>query len=86
LEDTESAQRARSRFLAAASHDLLQPVHALLLLTGLIRRVPEHKRDEVAQRIEVTAEAVDAMFRGLLDLARIDAGTLAAQRVSVPLP
>ena len=85
LEDTESAQRARSRFLAAASHDLLQPVHALLLLTGLIRRVPEHKRDEVAQRIEVTAEAVDAMFRGLLDLARIDAGTLQAQRVTVPL-
>lgn len=86
LADTEAAQRARSRFLAAASHDLLQPVHALMLLTGLIRRVPDARRDEVARRIEVTAEAVDAMFRGLLDLARIDAGTLQAQRVPVSLP
>lgn len=85
LANTEEVQRARSRFLAAASHDLLQPVHALMLLCGLMQRVPTEKRGEVAQRVQVTAEAIDAMFRGLLDLARIDAGTLTAQRMAVPL-
>lgn len=85
LANTEEAQRARSRFLAAASHDLLQPVHALMLLCGLMQRVPIEKRGEVVQRVQVTAEAIDAMFRGLLDQARIDAGTLSAQRMAVPL-
>lgn len=77
LAETEAAQSARSRFLAAASHDLLQPVHALLLLSGLSRDLPDGpRRSHVLTQIHTVAESIESMFRGLLDLARFDAGTL----------
>jgi signal transduction histidine kinase len=86
LAETESAQRARSRFLASASHDLLQPVHALLLLSGLSRDLANSpRRDEVLRQLHTTAESIDSMFRGLLDLARHDAGTLQPQLASMPV-
>ena len=86
LAETEAAQRARSRFLASASHDLLQPVHALLLLASLSRDLPEGpRRDDVLRQLHTTAEAIDAMFRGLLDLARFDAGTLQPQLTAMPV-
>ena len=86
LAETEAAQRARSRFLASASHDLLQPVHALLLLSGLSRDLPEGpRREEVLRQLYTTAESIDSMFRGLLDLARFEAGTLQPQLTSMPV-
>ncbi len=85
LAETESAQRTRLRFLAAASHDLLQPVHALMLLSGLLQNAAPERQAELGARIRMTAESVEAMFRGILELARMDAGTLQAQRRPVPL-
>jgi two-component system, sensor histidine kinase len=86
LAETEAAQRARSRFLASASHDLLQPVHALLLLSGLSRKLGEGpRRDEALRQLHITAESIDAMFRGLLDLARYDAGAMQPQLTSMPV-
>ena len=86
LVQTEIAQRTRSRFLASASHDLLQPVHALLLLTSLSRDMPAGpRRDDVLRQLHVTAESIDAMFRGLLDLARFEAGTMQPQLTSMPV-
>lgn len=86
LAETEEAQRARSRFLASASHDLLQPVHALLLLASLSRDLPEGpRREDALRQLNTTAEAIDAMFRGLLDLARFDAGTLQPQLAAMPV-
>ena len=86
LADAERANAARARFLAAASHDLRQPVHALMLLSGLMGKPlsPERQR-EIAHQIGVTSETLDSMFLGLLDLARIDAGTLVARLETVPL-
>lgn len=80
LAETEAAQRTRLRFLAAASHDLLQPVHALMLLSGLLENATPDRQPELGTRIRVTAESIEAMFRGILELARMDAGTLHAQR------
>jgi signal transduction histidine kinase/CheY-like chemotaxis protein len=86
LESQEQAQQARSRFLGAASHDLRQPVHALLLLTDVFRRSTDPlRRDDVAVQITRTAESIDSMFRGLVDLARIDAGTIQVALVSTYL-
>lgn len=86
LAETEAAQRARSRFLASASHDLLQPVHALMLLAGLSRDLRDGpRRDEALKQLHTTAESIDAMFRGLLDLARFDAGTMQPQLTSMPV-
>jgi len=86
LVETEAAQSARSRFLAAASHDLLQPVHALLLLSGLSRDLPDGpRRSHVLTQIHTVAESIESMFRGLLDLARFDAGTLQPHLQAVPV-
>jgi CheY-like chemotaxis protein len=77
LAETAQAQQARSRFLAAASHDLLQPVHALMLLVGVLRDSgSETAREQAARRIELTTGAIASMFRGLLDQARLDAGAV----------
>lgn len=85
LADTEAAQRTKLRFIAAASHDLLQPVHALLLLTGLLDPSKPERQADVGRRIRLTAESIESMFRGILEIARMDAGTLHAQRRIVPL-
>jgi signal transduction histidine kinase len=86
LTELEAAQNTRARFLAAAGHDLLQPVHALLMLVGVLRQAKhETQRAEAARHIELTAESIETMFRGLLDLARIDAGTLNAQLAALRL-
>ena len=77
IAETAQAQRARSRFLAAASHDLLQPVHALMLLVGVLRDSNSSAtRDQAARRIELTTTSIASMFRGLLDQARLDAGAV----------
>jgi len=69
-----NATQEKSRFLAAASHDLLQPIHAArLFASGLEREVPEHARgmlDNVSRAIA----AADSLLRTLLDISKLDAG------------
>lgn len=79
LRKQQEAQRARSRFLGAASHDLRQPVQALLFLADIFRRSTDpSRRDAMAQQIVRTGESIDGMFRHLVDFAQIDAGTMKA--------
>ena len=86
LAETAQAQQARSRFLAAASHDLLQPVHALTMLVGVLRdSTTEATREQAAHRIELTTQSIASMFRGLLDRARLDAGAMTSRPEPVRL-
>jgi len=79
LENQREAQRARSRFLGAASHDLRQPVQALLFLSDIFRRTADPaRRDSMALQIVRTGQSIDTMFRHLVDFAQIDAGTMKA--------
>jgi two-component system, sensor histidine kinase len=79
LENQQETLRARSRFLGAASHDLRQPVQALLFLADIFRRSTDPvRRDAMAQQIVRTGESIDGMFRHLVDFAQIDAGTMKA--------
>ena len=76
-EIAEQANLAKSSFLAAASHDLRQPVHALGLFVGALRGVtmpPEGKR--LLEQIETSIEAMDGLFGALLDISRLDAGVV----------
>jgi Na+/proline symporter/signal transduction histidine kinase/CheY-like chemotaxis protein len=70
----ETATREKTRFLAAASHDLLQPLHAArLFLSALERQTPDTARpllDSTAQSIA----SADALLRALLDVSKLDAG------------
>ncbi|TPE59432.1 response regulator [Sandaracinobacter neustonicus] len=70
----ETATREKTRFLAAASHDLLQPLHAArLFLSALERQTPDPARpllDSVSQSIA----SADGLLRALLDVSKLDAG------------
>lgn len=71
------AQRAvvaKSRFLAAASHDLRQPLHALGLFLGALRkRETDALQIEVIEDMSKSAEALNDLFNSLLDVSRLDA-------------
>jgi signal transduction histidine kinase len=80
------ADGAKSRFLAAASHDLRQPIHALgLQLAHLRACVVDGEAVAIAQRMERAVGALNAMFDTLLDISRMDAGVVAPRRQSLAL-
>ncbi len=80
VDGAEAAAQARSSFLAAASHDLRQPAHALGLYTAALRAGPlAPGQAEIASRMQASLAALDAMFAALLDVSRIDAGAVAPQ-------
>ncbi len=70
----ERAIVAKSRFLAAASHDLRQPLHAMgLFLSALRRREDEPAKIEILNDMSKSAEALNGLFNSLLDVSRLDA-------------
>ena len=82
-EEAERANRAKSRFLAAASHDLRQPMHALILfVTALKERIQYPEVSKIVQNIESSVIAMLGLFNALLDISRLDAGVLHPNPVS----
>ena len=82
----EEANRAKSSFLAAASHDLRQPVHALGMFVGALRGVPmapEGRR--IIEQIEASTAAMDGLFSALLDISKLDAGVVIVERRAFPI-
>lgn len=75
--EAEEAIRAKARFLAAATHDLRQPLHALSLTLASLRMqaVSSTVESQIARADESTRH-LSAMFDSLLDQARLDAGTV----------
>jgi signal transduction histidine kinase/CheY-like chemotaxis protein len=73
----EDASNAKSRFLAAASHDLRQPVHALSLFVAALRpRVTDQDGARMLDHIDTSVQAMAGLFNGLLDISRLDAGVV----------
>ncbi|RIL08049.1 MAG: hypothetical protein DCC71_00940 [Proteobacteria bacterium] len=74
-DEAQAANRAKSRFLAAASHDLRQPLHALGLF---VDRLSDHVAGDVgralAEQVQATTRALRDQLDALLDLSRLDAG------------
>lgn len=70
----EEANQSKSKFLAAASHDLRQPLHSLMLFTGLLESGSASERGGYMQHIRSAADSLDALFTGLLDLSKLDSG------------
>jgi signal transduction histidine kinase len=80
------ADLAKSRFLAAASHDLRQPIHALgLQLAHLRTRVADAESLAIALRMERAVGSLTSMFNTLLDISRMDAGVVAPRRHGLAL-
>jgi two-component system, sensor histidine kinase len=79
-EAADEANVAKSKFIATASHDLRQPVHALGLLVGALQGYPmnDEMRRLVGQ-IGGSVTAMDGLFNSLLDISRLDAGVVETQ-------
>ena len=68
---------AKSRFLAVASHDMRQPLHALTLyLSALARRVESAEAHDIIKKMDRATQSMIGMFSMLLDLARMQAGVV----------
>lgn len=87
----QAADRAKTRFLAAASHDLRQPIHALSLLIATLavlgHRGPVQSGDarDLAGKAKSIVGNLSALLNGLLDISRLDAGVVTVAREAVNL-
>ena len=73
----EEANRSKTRFLAAASHDLLQPMNAASLFVSILRQQQEGSEDEQSQlvkRIDRSLKASEQLLSALLDISKLDSG------------
>lgn len=64
----------KTRFLAAASHDLLQPLHAARLFAAALNREVDERPRQLVRRVESAIVAAEDLLRALLDISRLDAG------------
>jgi Na+/proline symporter/signal transduction histidine kinase len=76
-QEAETANISKTRFLAAASHDLLQPLNAARLFTSALRQHPglDVEASQLAERIEASFRAAEDLLDALLDTSRLDAGS-----------
>ncbi|MEZ5782645.1 MAG: PAS domain-containing hybrid sensor histidine kinase/response regulator [Rhizobiaceae bacterium] len=76
----EEANLGKTRFLAAAGHDILQPLNAArLYASSLMERVPQDGIGETVSNIESSLESVEAILGAVLDISRLDAGAMKPQ-------
>jgi Na+/proline symporter/signal transduction histidine kinase len=89
--DAEEANVSKTRFLAAASHDILQPLNAArLYVTSLQERQAQDKDADAEQaesarligNVDASLEAVEEIFGALLDISRLDTGAMRPEFVS----
>lgn len=81
LEQAESASSAKTRFLASASHDLRQPIHALSLFgSALSKRPLDSESREIVGHMETALQALASQLDSLLDISKLDAGVVNINR------
>lgn len=84
--EADRANLAKSRFLAAASHDLRQPLQTLSLLQGLLAKtVTGEGQQRLVARFDETLSAMSGMLNTLLDINQIEAGEVRPVRSEVPV-
>lgn len=85
-EEARAASRAKSTFLAAASHDLRQPVQALVLLNAVLaNHIQGHPAEQVLEKMGKALDSLQRLLGALLDISRLDAGVVAPEVQAIPL-
>jgi signal transduction histidine kinase/CheY-like chemotaxis protein len=85
-EAADRASAAKTRFVAAASHDLRQPMHAVGLLVGILaERQISPEISALLTKIQLSVSALENLFETLLDISRLDAGIVAPHLTCVSL-
>ncbi len=84
--EAEEANVSKTRFLAAASHDILQPLNAARLYTSsLVERVSGREAAELARNADASLDAVEEILTALLDISRLDSGAMKPEVGSVAM-
>lgn len=82
----EEAGAAKTQFIAAASHDLRQPLHAIRLFLGALKSGPDaEQRERIVGQLEEATNSLAGLLDSLLDLSRADAGVIRARPASLDL-
>jgi CheY-like chemotaxis protein len=82
----EQALAAQTRFLASATHDLRQPAHAMAMLVGRLKYLPlDVQSQAVVAHLDASVHELGRMLDSLLDLTKLDAGSVQATLVATPL-
>jgi signal transduction histidine kinase len=85
-ESAEQANLSKTRFLAAASHDVLQPLNAAhLSISALAELQTTHEGTTLVRQVERSLETMEDLLRTLLDISRLDAGVVQPNIVDVHL-
>jgi signal transduction histidine kinase/CheY-like chemotaxis protein len=84
--EAEAANVAKTKFLAAASHDLRQPMQALSMYASLLeQRVTDAGLARVVRGVKLSVRALEQLFDGLLDISKVECGVLQPSFVPFPL-
>ncbi|MER0043209.1 hybrid sensor histidine kinase/response regulator [Pseudomonas sp. MGal98] len=85
-EAEQAANRAKSQFLAQASHDLRQPIHSISLFTACLRDSRlDGEQHRLVENIDKSLNSVARLFRTILDMYSLDSGKVVAHLEPVPL-
>ncbi|WP_306029600.1 hybrid sensor histidine kinase/response regulator [Stappia sp. MMSF_3263] len=85
-EISERADQSKTRFLAAASHDVLQPLHAAQLTMSALHDLQENERGRaMVAQVERALDTMNELLHTLLDISRLDAGVMVPSLSAVPL-
>lgn len=85
-EEAERANRAKTKFLAAASHDLRQPLHAMqMYIAALRQRVKDKRGIAIIDDIQAVSYATGRLLNSLLDVSQLEAGAIKPQLEDFPL-
>ncbi len=85
-EQADKANMSKSRFIAAASHDLLQPMHAARLFSTALEQSVQNDDDrKTLQQLDRALHGAESMLSALLDIARLEGGTIQPKRQPYPL-
>lgn len=75
--EADEANLSKTRFLAAASHDILQPLNAArLYVTSMVERAKGPEEERLASNVDASLESVEEILAALLDISRLDSGVM----------
>lgn len=77
-DDAEKANSSKTRFVAATSHDLSQPLHAArLFASALVSKIADKKQEEMVHNIQRSLGSAEAMLQEILDISKLESGSIA---------
>jgi len=85
-EEAEKANRAKSQFLAAASHDLRQPLHAMqMYITALQQKINDRNTLKIVSDIDAVSISTGRLLNSILDVSQLEAGAVKPQIEDFPI-